>query len=213
MSYRHLDSVILVDGKTAKVKWTMGGKRNQFKDITNNGSAAFAYQHQPRLTGKNRFTLFDNWRLQTGFCTKGRCSRGLELEYDDVNMTVKMIDEWYHPQNIISGSRGGVQRLPNGNTLIAWGQNALYTEHTPSGEVVMDVQRGQVIADPHGLPAIIAYRAWKGDWEGRPTWGPNISANADERGNTKVFVSWNGATTVNEWVLVCCFHSLSASQE
>lgn len=173
-----------------------------FKDVTANGSASFYYQHNPRMTGKNRFTLFDNWSLRNGFCTQGKCSRGLELEYDPVAMTVWVVGEWYHPQSIISASRGGIQRLPSGNTLIAWGQNAMYTEYSPDGEVVMDVQRGQVIAEPHGFPAIIAYRAWKGDWEGKPTWGPNISASAWKNEATHIYVSWNGATEVNKWVLV-----------
>ncbi|KAF7558266.1 hypothetical protein G7Z17_g45 [Cylindrodendrum hubeiense] len=204
ISYRHFSSIILVDGKTKMVKWVMGGKRNQFKDISTRGrSAVFAFQHQPRLTGRYRFTVFDNAGLDNGFCAGRTCSRGLELEYDPVKKEVWVVEEWYHPQDIMSISRGGVQRLPNGNTLVAWGQNPMITEHTPEGKVVMDFQRSQVIHHDHGFPSMLIYRAMKGDWEGKPTWGPNISATVEvEGGPKKIFVSWNGATAVDQWVLI-----------
>ncbi|CAM1504161.1 Fc.00g017520.m01.CDS01 [Cosmosporella sp. VM-42] len=204
VSYRHLNCIILVDGKTSELKWIMGGKRNQFKDITVNGTATFSYQHQPRLTGKNRFTLFDNAGIKNGLCKDGEgspCSRGLEIEYDPEAMTVKMVNEWHHPQSIITASRGGVQRLANGGTLVAWGQNAGITEHSPDGEVVMDIQRSQFVISEHGYPPLIIYRAWKGDWEGKPSWGPNISSNVED-GKRSIYVSWNGATAVENWVLL-----------
>lgn len=180
----------------------MWGKKNQFTDISKNGSAEFHYQHQPRMTGKNRFTLFDNHRLDNGYCKSGQCSRGLEIGYDPDAKTAWMINEWYHPQGLVSASRGGVQRTSNGNVLVAWGQNPMFTEYSADGELVMDFQRGQVLAMEHGIVNVIAYRAWKGDWEGDPTWGPNISCSANDTGKL-IYVSWNGATKVDRYVLVC----------
>ncbi|KAL6411535.1 putative arylsulfotransferase-like protein [Ilyonectria robusta] len=208
ISIKHFGCIIMVNGKNAQPKWIMGGARNQFTDITKDGTATFGPQHHARISGKDRITLFDNAQWNNGFCEGrgskgGHCSRGLELEYDLEAMTVWVVNEWYHPQGLISATRGGVQPLPNGNTLIAWGQNAMYTEHTPDGEVVMDIQRSLVDEDRLGHNTLIAYRAWKGDWEGKPTWGPNISANADASGNMTIYVSWNGATAVKRWVLVC----------
>lgn len=191
----------MVDGQTAEVKWVMWGKKNMFTDITTNGSAVFHRQHEPRMTGKNRFTLFDNHKLGNGYCEDDECSRGLELEYDDQAMTVKMVNQWYHPQSVVSSSRGGVQRLPGGNTIVAWGQNPLYTEYTAEGELVMDIQRGQVLKLEHGIFDVITYRIYKGDWEGQPTWPPSIAAVEDKDG-TGVYVSWNGATKVDHYVLV-----------
>ncbi|KAH8664773.1 ASST-domain-containing protein [Ilyonectria robusta] len=204
ISYRHLRAIILVDGRTREVKWVMGGKRNQFNGISQgNKSATFYWQHQPRMTGKNRMLLFDNAGLNNGYCPNRTCSRGLELEFDPVKKTVWVVNEYYHPQDIMSSSRGGAQRLANGNTLIAWGQNAMFTEHTPEGEIVLDFQRGRVGHHDHGSPPLIAYRAFKGPWEGKPTWGPNISATVEvEGGPKKIFVSWNGATDVDKWVLL-----------
>jgi hypothetical protein len=205
VSGRHLWSVWLVDGKTGAIKWILGGKRNQFKDTTPDGSGLFRWQHDARMIAPNRITVFDNHYLENGFCDPKKnkiCSRGLEVEIDLETMTFKKVAEWFHPQSLISASRGGVERLPNGNTLIAWGQNPMYTEHAPDGTVLMDIQRGPVLAIPHGIVGQVAYRVYKGDWVGMPPWGPNMSA-IQEDGRTKVSVSWNGATEVDKYLLVC----------
>ncbi|KAH7120270.1 ASST-domain-containing protein, partial [Dactylonectria estremocensis] len=208
VSLKHMSTITLIDGQTSQIKWIMGGKHNQFRDITKNNTAVFRWQHNPRLHGTNRMTLFDNSQHHNGFCADGvpgvHCSRGLEIEFDPVAKTRKVVNEWYHPQGIITASRGSVQALDDsGNTLIAWGQNSLITEYAPDGEVVMDVQRNRV---ENGLIVIqpsYIYRVWKGDWEGKPLWGPNISANADPtNGDTTIYVSWNGATEVKKWVLL-----------
>ncbi|KAI1487430.1 Arylsulfotransferase-domain-containing protein [Biscogniauxia mediterranea] len=211
VSYRHLHSIILIDGKTGQVKWVLGGKRNQFRDISEEGvakaKAGFHWQHNARFSGPNRITLFDNHNIHNGWCENkepAACSRGLELELDTAAMTVRLAHEWRHPQRLVSASRGGVQRTPRGNVLVAWGQNPMYTEYTADGELVMDVQRGQVLEMDHGVVPVIAYRAWKADWVGRPLWNPSIAAvpNPERPGTAYIYVSWNGATEVHRWVLL-----------
>lgn len=195
----------MIDGKTKEVLWVMWGKKNMFTDVTEgNTTAKFAFQHEARVSGKNRFTLFDNHRgAHNGFCEGegGPCSRGLEVEYDLEKKTVWVVNEWWHPQSLISASRGGTQRTPNGNVVVAWGQNPMYTEYTPDGELVMDIQRGRVRAIDHGVYDVITYRIWKGDWEGNPTWAPDIACAPDDTGRS-IYVSWNGATKVDKWVMV-----------
>ncbi|KAL1887806.1 hypothetical protein Sste5346_009981 [Sporothrix stenoceras] len=215
ISYRHLSAIVLVDGKTNEVIWVMGGKRNMFTDITKqrtgrDRSARFGWQHNPRLTGTNRFTFFDNHRLDNGYCWPGSgvCSRGLEIEFDPVAKTVWLLDEWPHPQGLVSASRGSTQRTSAGNVLIAWGQNPGFVEYTASGDLAMDIQRGQILTIDHGIEPIVAYRVAKGPWVGKPTWGPNIScvttASESSEAKTKktVYVSWNGATEVDNYVLL-----------
>jgi hypothetical protein len=206
-----LHSIFLIDGVRAKVKWVLGGKRSEFTDVSSvDGAGGFHWQHDARLTAPNRITLFDNHGVYNGFCEKPEkgkkrdCSRGLEIEFDNVTMTYWMVDEWYHPQGLVSASRGGVSRTPKGNTLVAWGQNPMYTEYTPDGEVVMDIQRGQVLPIDHGIVSVIAYRAWKADWRGRPRWPPSIAAKTTQN-VISIYVSWNGATEVDSYVLVSMF--------
>ncbi|KAF4119588.1 Arylsulfotransferase (ASST) [Geosmithia morbida] len=210
VSYRHLSTVIMVNGKTKEVIWVMWGKKNMFEDVSGNstGGAHFAFQHEARVSGLNRITLFDNHRTDgNGFCDDdddGGCSRGLEIEYDVDAKTVWAVNEWKHPQSLLSASRGGVQRTPSGNVVVAWGQNPMYTEYTADGELVMDIQRGPVKASEHGIFDVIAYRIWKGNWVGKPSWGPNISyvGDGDGGGDHRFYVSWNGATEVARWVLL-----------
>lgn len=154
------------------------------------------------MVAPNRITIFDNHHLSNGYCNEGdTCTRGLELELDFEAMTVKKVGEWFHPQNLRSASRGGVTRLPNGNTLIAWGQNPMYTEHTPDGTIVMDFQRGQVLEIEHGIVGAVAYRAYKSDWKGAPRWGLSVAARK-QGDETKIYMSWNGATEVHRYRLV-----------
>lgn len=196
----------MVNGQTKEVMWVMWGKKNMFTDVSDRGSATFAFQHEARVSGKNRIILFDNHRHEhNGYCdqeAREGCSRGLEIEYDPKKKTVWMVNEWYHPQGLLSASRGGIQRTPSGNVIVAWGQNPSYTEYTAEGEVVMDIQRGRTREIEHGIFSVITYRIWKGDWVGRPNWGPNISCQHDDVSKS-VYVSWNGATEVDHWVLVC----------
>ncbi|KAI0474971.1 ASST-domain-containing protein [Xylariaceae sp. FL0804] len=212
ISVRHLHAILLVDGRTGDLKWTLGGRRSDFRAVTRDGrSPHFAWQHDARFTDyPRRLTLFDNHGLTTGFCTSSSspsssCARALELELDLDARTYAVADEWRHPQGLASGSRGGVQRTPGGHTLVAWGQNPAYTEHAPDsgggeGELVMDFQRGQVLELEHGVGELVAYRAWKGDWVGRPRWPPSIASHR-LGGVTTVYVSWNGATEVAGWLL------------
>lgn len=113
ISYRHLSAIVLVSGKTNEVLWVMGGKRNMFTDITKkktgkDRSALFGWQHNPRLTGTNRFTFFDNHRLDNGYCWPGSgvCLRGLEVEFDPVAKTVWLLEEWPQP----TGARVSITR-------------------------------------------------------------------------------------------------------
>lgn len=195
----------MIHGKTKEVLWVMWGKANMFTDVTEgNTTAQFAFQHDARVSGKNRLTLFDNHRgSHNGFCKVqgGPCSRGLEVEYNPITKVVWVVNEWWHPQSLISATRGSTQRTPNGNVVIAWGQNPMYTEYAPDGELVMDVQRGRVRDIEHGIVSSNTYRIWKGDWDGDPTWGPDIACHPDETGRS-VYVSWNGATKVDKWVMV-----------
>lgn len=191
--------MIKVSGKDSKVEWVMGGKRNNFTDVSErDGAAYFAYQHEARAWANhtsNRFTIFDNAQTDNGFCDGKNCSRGVELQYDEDKMTVKMIDEWYHPQSLISASRGGVQKMDNGHVFIAWGQNWGWTEHDENGDCILDFQRGPM-AYPKDEPQQVTYRGWKDHWVPSPSWSPSIAAK-----DNHVYVSWNGLM-VADWLLL-----------
>lgn len=53
-----------------------------------------------------------------------------------------------------------------------------------------------------GLDNLVqSYRAYKTGWQGFPTTSPNLFLEEDDNGCRAGYVSWNGATNVEEWMI------------
>ncbi|KAF5588231.1 hypothetical protein FPCIR_7249 [Fusarium pseudocircinatum] len=205
VSSRSLSAILLLQADSLNPRWVLGGKRNQFKDLSGGNATNFANQYNAKFVQGNesQISFFDNQVTTSGSCSGDNCSRGVVVELDYEEMTVRLLHEFYHPQKISSGSGGSVQGLDNGNFLIGWGANPGITEHASNGTVVMDIQRGVI---PHAIDGdpdldMSAYRAWKMEWIGRPPWGPSIASAlpGNEATNATIYVSWNGDTQVDRW--------------
>ncbi|KAK5631305.1 hypothetical protein RRF57_007019 [Xylaria bambusicola] len=203
ISARHTHSITLVDGKSGSIKWTLGGKRNDFLDISPTGNATdFAWQHHARFTDAShtRLTMFDNHNITGVVGCTANCSRGKQIELDYEHRTAELVSEFYHPQSLVSRFEGSYQTTRSGNVFLGWGANPTFTEHTPSGECVLDVQFN-IWRPEKGYP--VNYRAFKMDWKAYPTWDPAIVVLGGEtNGQFKIYVSWNGATEVARWQLI-----------
>lgn len=191
------------DGKSI---WTLGGKLNQFQDLSQGKALSFAFQHHVRSHDLNvsELTMFDNHGTVNAIGCEKNCSRGLYLQLDTTAKTVRVVTESYHPQSLATAAEGSWQPQTNKNTLVGWGLNPSFIEVTTTGETVWDVQWG-----PWSNNATIgSYRVFKDDWVAYPTWSPEIVV---QDGN--VYVSWNGATEVKFWDLVSknVSHSLDFS--
>lgn len=127
-------------------------------------------------------------------CT-AHCSRGLHLRLDYDAMTAEVVREYFHPRSLQSIATGSYAALGSGNVLIGWGSQPAVTEFRGDA-VVMDLQNAP-LSPGERWGEIGPYRAFKMDWVGRPTWGPSIAFD----GGT-VYLSWNGATEVESWVVV-----------
>ncbi|CAN8097641.1 unnamed protein product [Discula destructiva] len=200
VSGRRINTVTLISGQDGSVIWKLGGKHNQFADLSAGQATNFGFQHTARFLNDNmtELTLFDNHDLDpekpSPLCPHG-CSRGLHLRlnFDDpTNFTAEVVHEYYHPMSISSWAMGGYQTLPNGNVLIGWGTTSTITEYTEDGQILLDMQVGPWFAERHNQQPV--YRAWTMDWVASPTWLPDIAA-ADGH----AYVSWNGATEVDSW--------------
>ncbi|KAJ6446733.1 hypothetical protein O9K51_01506 [Purpureocillium lavendulum] len=208
ISSRHLSLLALIDGRTGTPLWILGGKRNQFTDLSDGAATNFAWQHDARfLRGSNdtHITMFDNHGEHTGHCGGSVChSRGLHLEIDVAARTARVVREYFHPQAINSGAMGGMQTLESGNVVVGWGHNPGFVEYAAAdGRPVMDVQRGRIGVNV-AVPDMFAYRVGKFPWRGRPTWPPSAAVDAPNRTtlNATVYVSWNGATDVSSWAIL-----------
>jgi hypothetical protein len=181
----------------------LGGRQNNFTDLSDGDAIDFSWQHdaQFRDDALTQLTFFDNHNLDTfiGCEPNLNCSRGRHLELDYNDMTVKVVKDYYHPEGVISGAMGGFEIAPGGNVMIGWGLNPTFTEHTPDGEVALDVQ--YLHWDPKG-EGRGHYRTFKMDWTGYPPWDPAIAWADQGLAGSMVYVSWNGATEVKSWELV-----------
>ena len=120
-----------------------------------------------------------------------------------------------HPINSVS--QGSNTILPNGNAFLGYGSIPVMKEFGPSDPSGRDVRWtarfGFYVfgsdgfgsdgfgSDGFGFDEVSSYRAIKAEWQGFPTTSPNLVVVDDENGCPTGFVSWNGATNVEEWVV------------
>ncbi len=202
ISSSHFCMLAMIDGRDGHVMWTLGGKNNDFKDLSGGNATNFAWQHDAQLSGANDIILFDNHEPSTEQCDSNCASRGLRLRLDQEQKTVELVQEFYHPEGVNSGHMGGVQLLKEGHTMVAWGDNPSFVEYNKAGQPVMDVQRGLLgVGFQEGM---YAYRVSRHRWQGEPSWPPSVAVDAPSKStsNATVYVSWNGATDVAQWAIV-----------
>ena len=187
---RLLKMVAYVSGATGKPIFQLGGKKNQFKDLSDGKATNFAYEHHVRLRSDDmtQITMFDNHELLLNQNCTTNCSRGLHLALDHDAMTVKVVQEYFNPSHLTSGAMGSYVPLPSGNVLVGWGISPSFSEHTPDGKCVMDVQTSSYAAQQFN------YRVFRQNWTGLPKWAPAAAAEGGA-----LYVSWNGATEYTDW--------------
>ncbi|KAJ4361103.1 uncharacterized protein N0V89_001672 [Didymosphaeria variabile] len=216
VSGRHMHSIYLINGNTGDIIWTLGGRKNEFVEIPPQGGhytgdpvLTFAWQHHTRFYHSNDgngtdMTFFDNH--QKDHCEYGckvGCSRGLHVRLDThaSPKTVQLVQEYKHPAGLVSQSQGSMQILDDGNVFIGWGRMPGFTEHTPDGKAVLNVQFSPWLSKATNDHALDNYRAFRKDWKASPYWPPEIAVR-HWKAAPLVYLSWNGATEVREWVLV-----------
>jgi hypothetical protein len=116
--------------------------------------------------------------------------------------TVRVIQSYSNPLDVRSSSQGSLQILPpkpggvDARVLVGYGLNAVFTEFEANGSVACDAHFGAVTSWERGY--IQSYRVYKFPWIGRPKYEPRMAIDPV---SNHVFVSWNGATQVDTWVL------------
>lgn len=192
ISARSAHTVCSVDGNTGDVLWTLGGKFNDFTDMSDGAATSFSWQHHARWHGNTTLTIFDNSAASNE--DPSAVSRGMVVDLDVAARQATLRGAYYHPQDMEAVSQGSVQILPNGNVFVGWGHSAAFTEFHPDGTPLCNVHLGASAYFTFGR--IKSYRAFKGSWVGKPNTVPD-AAIADDH----VYVSWNGATEVATWRL------------
>jgi hypothetical protein len=145
MSFRNISTIARLNPADWSIDWQLGEYGNGFQ-IDDPDWGSFLKQHDVNDIGGGRILLFDN-NISSG--NQPGYSRVVEYEVDTVEMTASRVWSYSHPEEIYAPAQGSVQRLENGNTLIAWGnanagqgQGTLVTEINDQGEIVWEIRLG-----------------------------------------------------------------------
>ncbi|PYH97317.1 hypothetical protein BO71DRAFT_347415 [Aspergillus ellipticus CBS 707.79] len=193
VSARHTHSVSCIDKNSGQVLWTLGGKLNEFQDLSDGQATSFSWQHDARWHGNGTLTLFDNASHSSQ--DPDNESHGMTIELDVAARQAALRAAYYHPQHMKTVSQGNVQMLDDtGRVLVEWGHNAAFSEFSADGQLLCNVHFGASAF--FGFGRVVSYRAFKGSWVGRPETVPDADVMGEH-----VYVSWNGATEVVAWRL------------
>ena len=134
-SYRHLNTIVVVDKDTKKIVW---------KSVNVTIGQHSTHMLPAGVPGTGHILVFDNGNNSVNYNPRkkdGRPnSRVVEINPLDNSIawqyTAEMSNRpiWSFFSHYISSA----QRLPNGNTLICEGSNGRFFEVTPSGEIVWE---------------------------------------------------------------------------
>lgn len=156
LSSRHLDEITKINRQTGEIICRWGGiksRNNEFQFI--NDPRTFSHQHDIRRISNGNVTLFDNGNLLTP-----QYSRGVEYKLNETDKTAELVWEFSNEPKTSSNGMGGVQRLPNNNTVIGWGYNL--TDLRAMTEVHSD----GTIAFELSLPtSFINYKVFRFPWK------------------------------------------------
>ncbi|KAL1795100.1 hypothetical protein ACET3X_006916 [Alternaria dauci] len=189
VSARVMDAIYKISGQDGSIIWRLQGKQSDF-DV--DPAANFAFQHDARWLNddQTRMTIFDNGPTETV-----SYSRGLLLDVNQDEKTVKLITEFTNQGKTFATYEGSLQAIdPSNETtnfMLGYGSQPFFTELDHQGNILLDVQFGK-------SNVVNAYRAYRQQWEGKPSTKPDV--HWDQDGST-AFFSWNGATEVESWVV------------
>lgn len=148
VSFRNLGAIVKIDPATRAVLWQMGGARNQFT-IIGDPQNGFSGQHSVRVLPNGHFLIFDN-----GVANTPQTSRAVEYAVNESARTATMVWQYAPTPPMFNEFTGSVQRLMNGNTVVAWTRYGLIDEVASNGTVVNRMQLNSAA----GVPGV-TYRA------------------------------------------------------
>jgi len=143
LSSRNQNSLFKLDLDTEEIVWVLGWRGRPSDGFRGDFEIAeadrFYQQHAPEIESNGNIVLFDN-----GMNPTRPYSRAIELAIDEDAMTAEVVWEYRHDPDIFADTWGDADRLPNGNTLIAFGVRsrtnlAHLVEASPASETVWDV--------------------------------------------------------------------------
>jgi len=132
VSFRSLDEITKIDGRTGAVIWRMGGRRNEFTFL-DTPSPAFAHQHSARAYAKGGLLLLDNLGDPAE-------SRAEHYVVDDASRTARLAHSYGSIPAAVTQLGGSVQDLGGGRTLVSFGTAGRVEEYDAAGRVTWRIE-------------------------------------------------------------------------
>lgn len=209
---RHMWACYLISGQDGHIIWKLSGSGDggHFGPVPEHGT--FRWQHDARahnVTEKSMaISVFDNHNMVQDNGTMP--TRGLLLEValpPDAARPPVVLRDLQDSNRFYSGSQGSYDAaLSNGNQLMCYGPSPVVREYGPAHDGSDLLWEGRVGLDDK----VQTYRAFKAEWHATPQgWNPSLVIEADGGGGggggedqlLRGYVSWNGATDVEAWVV------------
>ena len=184
VSARNTSTVYKIHRKTGSVIWRLGGKKS---DFTFGPGASFAFQHDARRHPDGTMTIFDNAASRPD---PTLASRAIRIRLDAKRRHATLVHEYATTDARNVWAMGNVQQLDGGGIFVGWGTDGSFSEFGRDGQLRYDAR----FAD-----GSVSYRAFRWDWEARPTGRPAVAVVREDGGAMTVYASWNGATEVARW--------------
>lgn len=180
---RNLAAVLSVSSGDGSVNWQLGGQSNDFRDLSDGDATSFTQVYDVRMGNDSYISMYD-----------GGAGVGRIIEVDQVRKYASLI-QTYTPRETKPNRPGSMQVLPSGNVLISSG--SMITEFSPKGEILCETELSS------GAGTVSNYRAFKHTkWTGKPLTSPDVAVRTSpDGGENFLYVSWNGATKVDSWLL------------
>ncbi|KAG9736254.1 hypothetical protein KCU73_g10293, partial [Aureobasidium melanogenum] len=195
VSARHTSTLYYVNATSRDIIWQLSylGQTDYSCSGWN-----FSFSHDARLLSENDTTtvlsIFDN--ASNGYTTTTSQSSGKVIAIDHNSGVATLLSNTTYPsdQGLLATSQGNTQLLSNGGFFHTWGNNPYLSEHSANGTAVFAAQFAAEGSAQN-------YRAFSADWESTPaTTVPDVYAYAvNSSAPTRIYVSWNGCTTVTSW--------------
>ncbi|KAG9557368.1 hypothetical protein KCU61_g2698, partial [Aureobasidium melanogenum] len=195
VSARHTSTLYYVNATSRDIIWQLSYLGQTDFSCSNFN---FSFSHDARLLSENDTTtvlsIFDN--ASNGYTTTTSQSSGKVIAIDHNSGVATMLSNTTYPsdQGLSATSQGNTQLLSNGGFFHTWGNNPYLSEHSANGTAVFAAQFAAEDSAQN-------YRAFSANWESTPaTTVPDVYAYAvNSSAPTRIYVSWNGCTTVASW--------------
>ena len=132
VSFRSLDEITKIDGRTGAVIWRMGGRRNEFTFL-DTPTPAFAHQHGARAYAPGALLLLDNLGDPAE-------SRAEHYVVDDASHTARLAQSYGSTPAVVTQLGGSVQDLGGGRTLVSFGTAGRVEEYDAAGRVMWRIE-------------------------------------------------------------------------